>query len=349
MDRKKKLKAKKLFILAIKISIGSCLAILFAEWMGLEFAASSGIITLLTIMTTKWETLKLSFYRLVTFVFSVGLLWFIYQFISEQWVVYGIFIFALVLICEWIDWKSTISVNAVIGTHFLTTHDFSKQFIINELLLVLIGISIAIIINLFQNNITQQAVITKNMRYVEKQLQFILDELANYLFNKPIGRNVWDDIISLERDLDEYVEKAYEYHNNTFQSHSNYYIHYFEMRTKQFNILHNLHYEMKKIRALPEQATIIGDYIIYLRGFISEMNDPKEQIDKLNSIFEEMGKEELPKSREELESRAKLYHILMDLEEFLVFKKRFVDSINEEQFKIYWKKEVEEKFNDPFI
>lgn len=346
MDNKKKLKVIRLLVLAMKISVGSCLAILFAQWLDLEFATSSGIITLLTIMTTKWETLKLSFYRLVTFVFSVSILWFIYQFINKQWVVYGIFIFVLVLTCEWIDWKSTISVNAVVATHFLMTHDFSKQFIMNELLLVLIGISIAIIINLFQNNLTQQATITKNMRYVEKQLQFILDELANYLFNKPIGRNVWDDIILLEKDLDEFIEKAYEYHNNTFQSHSNYYIHYFEMRAKQFNILHNLHYEMKKIRDLPKQATIIGEYINYLKGYISEMNNPKEQLEKLSSIFEEMGKEELPKSREELESRAKLYHILMDLEEFLVFKKRFVDSINEEQFRIYWKKEIEEKFND---
>ncbi len=50
-----------------------------------------------------------------------------------------------------------------------------------------------------------------------------------------------------------------------------------------------------------------------------------------------MKKEELPKSREEFENRAILYHILMDMEEFLVYKQRFVRSLDERQKKLYWK------------
>lgn len=50
------------------------------------------------------------------------------------------------------DWRAVISVNAVIGTHFLETGDFSPAFIRNELALVIIGIFFAILLNLFQNN-----------------------------------------------------------------------------------------------------------------------------------------------------------------------------------------------------
>ena len=49
-----------------------------------------------------------------------------------------------------------------------------------------------------------------------------------------------------------------------------------------------------------------------------------------------MKKEGLPVNREEFESRAVLYHILMDLEEFLVFKQRFVKGLNERQKREYW-------------
>ena len=48
-------------------------------------------------------------------------------------------------------------------------------------------------------------------------------------------------------------------------------------------------------------------------------------------------------SHEEFESRAELYHVLMDLEEFLLYKKRFVEEIDETQFRIYWQKEILEK------
>lgn len=44
----------------------------------------------------------------------------------------------------------------------------------------------------------------------------------------------------------------------------------------------------------------------------------------------------LPASREEFENRAILYHILMDLEEFLKMKKKFVDSLTEDQMERYW-------------
>ena len=44
-----------------------------------------------------------------------------------------------------------------------------------------------------------------------------------------------------------------------------------------------------------------------------------------------MQKEPLPKTWEEFESRAILYHVMMDLEEFLFVKQRFTDN-NKERF-----------------
>ena len=129
---------------------------------------------------------------------------------------------------------------------------------------------------------------------------------------------------------------AYDYQNNTFQSHPSYYIDYFEMRLNQCHILHNLHNEMRRIRSMPRQAAVIADYILYLVEYVVERNVPQAQIEKLEGIFEVMKREPLPLSREEFESRAMLYHILMDLEEFLIFKKRFVEGLSDEQRRRYW-------------
>ena len=313
--------------------------------LNLEFATSAGTITLLTIVTTKWETLKLSGFRILTFLISVFLSWIFFRNIQSDWLAYGLFTFLIVAILEWLGWKATISVNSVIGTHFLTTHDFGFHSIVNEFMLVMIGISLAILLNLIQDNEGQKTRIIRNMRYAEQELKRILEKLAAYLFNETIEGNVWDDIIKLENDLETYTDMAYEYQNNTFQSHPSYYIHYFEMRTKQCNVLHNLHYEMKRIRSLPKQAQIVGKYIIYLKDYVEERNDPVKQIHKLEQLFEDMKKEDLPKSREEFENRAKLYHILMDLEEFLVFKRGFIESLDERQKKIYWGEEKKKKIS----
>ena len=149
--------------------------------------------------------------------------------------------------------------------------------------------------------------------------------------------NLWDDIILLEKELQGFVLEAYEYQENTFHSHPVYYIDYFEMRSDQCHVLHNLHYEVKKIRYIPKQARVVAEYMLYLADYVVERNVPSAQMEKLEGIFRDMKKEELPKSREEFENRAILYHILMDMEEFLVYKQRFVRSLDERQKKLYWK------------
>ena len=125
------------------------------------------------------------------------------------------------------------------------------------------------------------------MRLSENQLQIILGEIAAYLSNKEMQRNVWEDICTLEKQLQEFIKEAYEYQENTFQSHPGYYIAYFEMRLNQCQVLHNLHYEMKKMRTMPKQAKIIAEYMIYLMDYVVELNVPASQIEKLNEILKE--------------------------------------------------------------
>ena len=336
MDKRK---LRKTLLLAIKIAVGSSIAIYLAELLNLEYATSAGGITLLTLVTTKWETLKLSLARAVTFIICVLLGYLIFLHLSSDWIGYGLFVFLIVIICDLLGWKATISVNAVIGTHLLGAGSISLELICNEFLLVCIGIVIAIILNLFHDYRFQKQDIIKNMRYTELQLQMILREVAAYLSNKNMQRNLWEDICELENKLKLFVMYAFEYKENSFQSHPGYYIDYFEMRSLQVHILHSLHYELKKIRTMPVQAKVVADFILYMTDYVVEVSVPTDQLEKLYQIIEDMGEEAMPVSREEFESRALLFHILMDIEEFLKAKKEFVEGLDEKQLKMYWNKE----------
>lgn len=334
MNRKKKW--KRILLQAVKISVGSSAAIFTAQHLGLQNAASAGSIALLTIVTTKWETVKLSVYRLITFGITVALAKITIGGMTSGWVAYGAFIFLIIVLSHAMGWQAAVSVNAVIGTHFLMAEDFSLSFVWNEFLLVFIGIAAAVLLNLFYDYRNQKNGLIESMRDTEQRLQMILGGLAAYLSNKEMQRNIWKDICVLEEDLQEYIKDACEYQDNTFHSHPGYYIDYFEMRMKQLGILHNLHYEIKKIRQMPRQAEIIAEYILYMADYVIEVNLPEAQIERLEEIFGDMKNGPLPASREEFEGRAVLYHILMDLEEFLLFKKRFVENMDEDRLKRYW-------------
>lgn len=221
---------KKTFLMAAKIGIGSSIAIYIAQMLKLDNATSAGTITLLTLMTTKWETVKLSGYRLITYFVTVFVAWVVFMHVDIVWFSYGLFIFTIVFLAEYFGLATTISVNSVIGAHLLITHDFSIHSIENELILVLIGISVALILNQYQDNKHQEKHIKENMRYTEARLQKILLEFAQYLMKIKTSVNVWEDIQDLEKKILEFQKEAYEYMNNTFHSRTEFYFNYFDMR-----------------------------------------------------------------------------------------------------------------------
>lgn len=331
---------KKILIHALKIAVGTSVAMYIAQVMNLQNATSAGTIALLTIMTTKWETVRLSIARIITFAIAVLLALFTFSNLIIPWEMFGIYIFFLVLVSEFLGWKSTISVNAVIGTHFVVSRDFSPEFITNEFMLVLIGTAVAFVVNLFSHNRNRQKRLVESIHAVEATLQMILKELASYLMKQEMKEDVWRDIRNLENRLKKLVVEASEYEGNTFQSHTVYYMDYFEMRLEQCTVLHDLHYELKKIRSRSVQAEMVANYMLYLAEHVKETNVPAEQIKVLEDMVEEMGEQPLPVSRDEMETRVVLYHILTELETFLIHKRRFVQALDDKRKRLYWKEKI---------
>lgn len=338
----KKIKIRKEGLAALKIALASSLAIYIAYSLHLQNEVSAGIIALLTVLTTKWETVRLTIYRMLSLIITIILAVLIFKNIQNEWVAFGLFIFLVVLALEMFGWMATLSVNAVIGGHFLMNLDFGVEFLLNEFYLVVIGVVLAFVVNLFHPYETTRKTLVSYMRESERGIKELLVEVAGYLAFKSGPVNVWVKMHIFEGTLQRYILEACEYQENTFASHPGYYIDYLEMRLQQCHILHNLHGEIKKIRQMPAQAEIVRKYILYLAEQVKEKNDPQEQMKRMEELFYTFSKEELPKNMEEFESRAILYHIIMDLEDLLICKQRFIRDLSPEKKRIYWDKAEED-------
>lgn len=330
-------KYRKILLLAVKIGLGSSIAIILARALGLDYAASAGTVTLLTLMTSRWETIRLAVARMITFVITILVSWVIFTHIESMWVCYGLALTIVVFVSDALGWRATISVNSVVAAHLLTDENFNLAAIWNEFQLVLIGVALALLLNFFYGNSYYKKKIIADMRDTERRLQALLRDVAAYLSGEELGERIWTKICTLKEDIDGYKKNADEYQSNTFQSNPEYYIDYFEMRWKQCSILRNLYNELGRIRNLPTEAKVISDYLYYLSDYMLEMNIPQRQIERLAELFEDMIAQELPTTEEEFESRAMLYHILMDIEDFLNFKSDFVSSLTPAQLERYWK------------
>lgn len=143
---------RKIILLSLKIGIGSSLSLYAAQKLGLNYAVSAGTITLLSLMNSKWETIKLSGSRIASFLITVLAGWLLFTHISSMWIAYGILLTFIVFMAEILDWRATISVNGVIAAHLVTYENFNDTAVWNELGIVLVGVGFAIVFNLFNGN-----------------------------------------------------------------------------------------------------------------------------------------------------------------------------------------------------
>ena len=169
-----------------------------------------------------------------------------------------------------------------------------------------------------------------------KECSATVEGLAAFLSGSGRLGRVWEDLELLENRLEGFREQAYEYRYNILRPHAGYYLRYFEMRAKQCLVLRNLHGELAKLSSLPEQAAVVASFMAYCASYVHEPNDPGAQLTRLHGVMEQMKAEPLPGTREEFENRATLYHILMDLEDFLLYKRTFVEAMDERLRSIYW-------------
>ena len=333
-------KQKKILILSSKIGFGSAIAILFAYMFSLDNPSSAGTIALLSLLTTKWGTTKLIFRRITTFLLTIALCFIFFPLLPSKWIAFGLILAILVAHCEFRSVQNTLSVNAMIAVHYLTSLDFSFHFFLNEFYLILIGALIAFVLNLFHDYAGDEKQLKNDILYVEEKLQRLLKEIVGYIHSDVRGTLIWKELETLENELEIFIGHAIEYQDNTFTSLPAYYIHYFEMRQFQCKILHMLHYEMRKLRGMPDSVKVVSDYLEYLIPYIREKQDPKAQLEYLDQTLASLKKEYVPSSMSDFEAQAVVYHILMDLEDFVLAKKRFIDNLNEEQKRIYFNEDL---------
>ncbi len=319
-------KFKSALLLAMKIGLGTTIAIIIATMFKLINPTAAGTITLLTLLTTKKGTVKLIIARFLTYFITLGLCIIAFNIIPDIWIAFTIVMFLIVIIATIASIQNTISVNALITIHFLTSLDFSIEFICNEFYLLVIGVIVAFILNLIHDYKGYEQELNDSIVYTEDKIQYLLKQIIYYIHHSETPTPVWTQIEQLEQKIQQFLIKAVEYKENTFSSHPQYYIDYFEMREFQCEILEMLHYEIRKIRTMPKHAHIVSEYIEYLIPFVTKRDDPQEQLEKLFEIINEIKTQQLPTTHEEFESYAILYHILMDLEDFVLRKQHFIQK-----------------------
>jgi len=242
-----------------KITMSSTLAIIISNYMGLEFAVTSGIIAILSIQDTKKEALLVGGRRLIASTVAILLSFMLYILLGNNPIVFGLFLLIFIPITNILKTGEGMVVGAVLSTHLLISTNINIYWIINEAKLSIIGIGVAMIFNLYTASLEEN--FEKNKEDIEEQYRLILSDMAVSLVTQAVPIYEQKLLLSVEELIKNTKSMAQIInHNHLFKS-NNYYVSYIEMRSIQLDAIKRMKRHFSRFYMTYEQTkTIIRFY-----------------------------------------------------------------------------------------
>lgn len=313
----------KIGLRTIKTVIASVLAILIATQLHLLYATAAGIIAILSVGNTKKTSLKSGLGRVLSLGVAIILSFICFTTLGFHPWAFGVFLLVFIPLSVRFNLADAIVVNSVLITHFLVEKSFSWQMILNETLLMTIGVGLALLLNLYMPDNEKQ--LKEDIKAIEEDFRTIIFAMAAHL-NLEKMAPLDDACLDLRSKLRAALNQAHIHQKNQWISEEDYYSEYFSMRLAQLRILRDM------VNLLIE-IDIDGLFVDELRKVListaenfAEENDGKLILWQIEAVYQNYRQKPLPQTREEFENRALLFQFLQSFRSFVEIKAIFYQS-----------------------
>lgn len=302
----------------VKLALGALMAILLSDLLGLKYSATAGVITILSILGTKRETLTIAAGRLLAYGAALIAAAACYRLMGFTVTAFAAFLFVYSVVCCCAGWTYALSLGAVLVSHFMVEKTMAPAMLLSETLLFLIGTGCGILVNL-------------TLRADEPRMRALLEQADEGMKNLLIAAgslsaDAENQLHRLEATLREAQALAQRNLDNQLLHQPQFDLRYVEMRRRQLAILAQVLTAMGKIDYLPAQH---GEVAAFFRQVAEEYrtdNDVAALLDRLDALLASMKAAALPITREEFEGRAILYYVLLHMRDFLLLKRQFHEA-----------------------
>ena len=310
----------KIGLRTIKTVIASVLAILIATQLHLLYATAAGIIAILSVGNTKKTSLKSGLGRVLSLGLAIVLSFICFMILGFHPWAFGVFLLVFIPLSVRCNLADAIVVNSVLITHFLVEKSFSWQMILNETLLMTIGVGLALLLNLYMPDNEKQ--LKEDIKAIEEDFRTIIFAMAAHL-NLEKMAPLDDACLDLRAKLRAALNQAHIHQKNQWIGEEDYYSDYFSMRLAQLRILRDM------VNLLIE-IDIDGLFVDELRKVListaenfAEENDGKLILWQIEAVYQNYRQKPLPQTREEFENRALLFQFLQSFRSFIEIKAIF--------------------------
>lgn len=308
----------------IKISLIAVLATLIGYLVGINNYLTVGIIGILSVQVTKYDSLKSGLIRFLNALWALLLSFLIFLICGIEIWAFAIFLVIFVFTSLLMKTELGMVPSIVLISHVFNSTALSWGLFFEELSIMVISIGVALVVNLVYPQFWLKSM-TKHLKEVDQLVREQLFTLSLYLKRTDAAK----DFIT-HQDL---TNKAFEKIASTVEkldkdkpfANDHRYLAYLYMRKTQLNAVNEMYERILKLKESHPNQMKVAQYIEGLSQDIGYEDKANKQMGILKSLINEFEQQELPKTRNEFETRAMLFQMLHDIENFLNAKLEFHD------------------------
>ncbi len=302
-----------------KTAIGVVIAMIIAKEIGLTYWPAAGIITILSIQSTKRESLDIAIRRSISALVAIAIASLLFLLFGFNSIVFGLFVLLFIPLTVKLKVTDGIVLSSVLVTHLLVKKEVTVNLIINEVGLIIVGIGVALVLNSYMPKNEEK--LKEDIDYISEKIKEIFMDMAYSLRTHSVSINQQSLFSELEDRIEIAKKRANDNFNNYLFSDVRYYVHYVEMRGVQLQILKYMREHFGRISMTVKQTEWVANFTEELASVIGKEVNANILINRLNRVRKELSVQALPVTREEFENRAMLYQFLNDLEIFIESKR----------------------------
>lgn len=314
-----KLNPYKIGFRTVKTAVGMTLGVIICKLLSLDNYASSAILVVLCIKHTKMHSVQAILSRLVSCLLILFLGSAIFSLLGQHAFVLGLIVLWFIPLTVVLNVQEGVITSCVILLHVFNAKAINGHLILNEIMLLIVGLGIAFLMNLMMPSLD------KKLNHFKQDIENQITEIFN-IFSQACSMH--NDHLNIKFDslllnIKKAKSLAFRDVKNHFVRNENSFYHYFDMREEQVELLKRMTSLLERINTDDPILEKISQ-LMYEIG--SNVNSNDYTALRLHSLYEirlSLDDLPLPTTHKTLNSRAHIIQILNELEEYLNIKSQF--------------------------
>ncbi|MEX2415179.1 MAG: aromatic acid exporter family protein [Paenibacillaceae bacterium] len=306
-------------IRVIKTAIAAVAAIYIADWLSLTSPLSAGLLAVLGVDVTRKRTIRNAFQRYASSILGLLFAALIFQIFGFHIWVVALFILINYPVLARIKLKDGIIASSVIMFHVFGEGHISLDILINEVLLLSIGLGAGALINMIYMPGNEE-----KLEKTRERLEMLFSEIFSYFAKHLRETNtIWDghELLEATDQIKEGLLLANRSSENSlFRSEHDWFV-YFLMRQQQLESIHRMVDIIAHVYSILPHGHLVAEMFDELSRDVKAKYYTGKVSDMLERVEQEFKQMNLPISRTEFEVRSSIMQLAIELKNYLSIAK----------------------------